>query len=265
MKHLLLALSSVGLLLSPLAVMAATPNGTCLLKGRGPALYAPMPDGSRLVFPNAHTWASWYVHEPSCVQNVPPETLADMPLSGMVTVRPGSSLLKTKGDPRVYAIDAPNVLRWIASEATAKALYGETWQKKVVDMDETLLATYQYGAPIVDAANFDLIAALSAPRPWDVPLEERPQLRIVSRVSSNLVELGITVPAHAKYPTSLVDVSVREQDRLAMALCDKDCTLTVQLNKPGIFQAMAYVGKSLYVSNKISIDPGEMTATTTRK
>ena len=187
-----------------------------------------------------------------------------MPLSDLVTIKAGSSLVKVKSDPRVYAIEAPNILRWITSEATAKALYGDTWQSKVADIDETWIASYKFGAPITETDHFDVVKALSAPRPWEVSVDDMPLLRIISRPNSNIIELALRVPKSAKLPTSIVDVSAEEGERNALALCDKDCSITVQLNHPGIFQAMNWMNGLLHVSNKIHADPDASVTGTTR-
>lgn len=271
MKKLIFAVSSVSVFLSPFAVAASDAsmhvgmntnvNEQCLLKGQGAAVYAPMPDGSRRVFPNAHTWNTWYENGSSCIQTVTDDVLATMPLTGVITAKPGVSLLKIQSDPRVYAVEAPNRIRWIASEDAAKSLYGEQWQNKVVDIDESLLSSYQYGAPIVERANFNLATATATVRPWDVSSEDRPWLRIISRPTQETAELGLTVPRGAKVPTSIMDVSAKDEDRVALALCDINCSFTVHMFRPGTLQAWTWMGDMFHVSNKITLDPNESIAT----
>ena len=50
--------------------------------------------------------------------------LAAYAIGGNVTYRPGTRLVKIQSDPKVYAVDAHGVLRWVKTEAAAIALYG---------------------------------------------------------------------------------------------------------------------------------------------
>ncbi len=99
-------------------------------------------NGKRYVFPNQNTYYSWYA-DFSQVIEISASTLADYPIAGNVTIRPGTYLVKITTDPKVYAVEPGGKLRWVESETVAKKLWGNSWAKKVVDVPDAFFVNYQ--------------------------------------------------------------------------------------------------------------------------
>jgi hypothetical protein len=57
-------------------------------------------------------------------------------------------LVKITSVPKVYAVEPGGSLRWIESEAVAKTLYGNDWNKRVDDVSESYFAAYHEGMPM---------------------------------------------------------------------------------------------------------------------
>lgn len=118
-----------------------------LLRGTASAVYIVSADGKRYVFPDAQTHRSWYADAHS-VQRVPDVVLAAFPLGGLVTIRPGTFLVKVQSDPIVYAVEPTAMLRAIPDEPTARALFGDAWAQRVVDVPDTFFTAYRTGSPL---------------------------------------------------------------------------------------------------------------------
>lgn len=126
-----------------------------LVKGSLSAVYYIGSDNKRHVFENNRVYQSWYGTDFSDVITVSDELLASRALGEHVPYRPGS-LLKVPSVPAVYVVDAGNVLRHVTTEAIARELFGETWNKKVNDLPESLLFSYEVGSPIENADGIDM-------------------------------------------------------------------------------------------------------------
>lgn len=160
--------------------LAFTADGAspgALIKATGPAVYYYSTDGKRYVFPNSATYFTWY-GDFSGVVTVSDAELASIPIGGNVTYRPGVRLVKITTDPKVYAVDADGELRWVASEAVARALYGDDWNTQVDDIPDAFFTNYRLGRDIVSASDFN---------PSDVR----------SRASSIASDMGQAEPAAA--------------------------------------------------------------------
>ena len=104
-------------------------------------------DGFRYVFPNEKTYSTWYTDFAGVI--IVSETdLAAIPLGGNVTYRPGVRMVKITTDPKVYAVAPGGVLRPIASEAVAAALYGPNWNQLIDDVPDAFFVNYTVGEPI---------------------------------------------------------------------------------------------------------------------
>lgn len=162
MKRVLL-LAIISLILTPFnglrAAFSIQPGD--LIKASGPAVYYYNKDGKRLVFPNEKTYYTWY-SDFSDVKTVTDAELAAITIGGNVTFRPGKSLVKITTDPKVYAVDAHGVLRWITTEEIAIALYGSDWAKKVHDIPDAFFVDYEIGSSILSDAAFNPSAILAA-------------------------------------------------------------------------------------------------------
>jgi len=140
------------LLASPGPASAAPPPDT-LIKASSAAVYYYAADGKRYVFPNQKTYSSWFSGF-SGVITVSDDELAAIPLGGNVTYRPGIRMIKITSDPKVYAVARGGVLRWIASETAAVALYGADWNQYIDDISDAFFVNYAVGPPISAAADF---------------------------------------------------------------------------------------------------------------
>jgi hypothetical protein len=118
-----------------------------LLRGTGSTVYIVGSDGKRYAFPDAQTFRSWYADD-SSVQRVGDAVLAAFPLGGLVTIRPGTFLVKIQTDPKTYAVESGGTLRWVPSEEIAASIYGPAWAKRVVDVPDAFFTTYRIGAAI---------------------------------------------------------------------------------------------------------------------
>jgi len=130
------------------------PSGTvtCLPNSRikpvsSSAVYYCGADNKRYVFPNQKTHDTWYDGFAGIIE-LDDATIAQIPLGGNVTYRPGVRLVKIQTDPKVYAVAGGGVLRWVASEAVAVALYGENWNQMVDDVPDAFFTNYVMGEAI---------------------------------------------------------------------------------------------------------------------
>ena len=134
-------------LAAPVATKAAAQAGDLIKKDGLSAVYYLGQDGKRYVFPNEATYKSWY-NDFSGVVTVSADELANYPLGANVVVRPGTYLVKITTDPKVYAVEGNGVLRWVQTETDAKALYGENWAKRVIDVADSFFTNYTIGKPL---------------------------------------------------------------------------------------------------------------------
>ncbi|MFA6604135.1 MAG: hypothetical protein WCT10_04885 [Patescibacteria group bacterium] len=113
-----------------------------------PAVYFCGADGKRHGFPNQKIHDSWYVGDFAGVVTVSDTALAQIQLGANVRYRPGVRMVKIQTDPKVYAVDANGVLRWISTEAIATALYGANWNQLIDDVPDSFFTDYAIGAPL---------------------------------------------------------------------------------------------------------------------
>ncbi|MEA3248927.1 MAG: hypothetical protein U9Q03_01045 [Patescibacteria group bacterium] len=112
------------------------------------AVYYIDADFRRRAFPNQRIYESWY-GDFSGVQEISAEDMAKIRLAGNIRYRPGTRLIKIPSIPKVYAVEPGGVLRWIETEAAAKALFGDDWSQRVDDVSETFFTEYTEGTPLV--------------------------------------------------------------------------------------------------------------------
>ncbi len=105
--------------------------------------------GVRHAFPNQTTYQSWYGDDFSKTVTVSNEFLQNYPLGKNITIRPGTFLVKIPSIPKVYAVEQGGVLRELANESIAQAIYGKNWAKRVVDVTEVFFENYLIGEPII--------------------------------------------------------------------------------------------------------------------
>lgn len=115
-------------------------------------------------FPNAKVYFSWY-QDFKGILPLDPKVLAAVIHIYPVDYRPASTLFKSMKDPKVYTVQFRTesvsnpkglqaggpipirafILRWMKTENVAKALFGEDWAKKVVDVAENFFDRFNAG------------------------------------------------------------------------------------------------------------------------
>ncbi len=132
--------------LAPVGALTLTAGD--LVQGSGKAVYWFTVDGKRMPFPNEKVYKSWFA-DFSKVKKITDAELAAIPLAGTnVSYRPGTRLGKITTDPKTYAVEPGGSLRWIKTEADAKALYGDNWGGWIDDIPDVFFTNYTVGAPL---------------------------------------------------------------------------------------------------------------------
>ena len=96
---------------------------------------------------NERVYFTWYL-DFSQVKVISDADLAQIPLGGNITYRPGAKLVKVQTNPKVYAVARGGVLRWLETEAVAARLYGPDWNKQIDYIPDAFFVNYTIGAPI---------------------------------------------------------------------------------------------------------------------
>lgn len=118
------------------------------------AVYYLVDDGRRYVFPNEKVYFTWNSNFDG-VAEVSVSEIAEYPIAGNITYKPGSKLVKLQSDSRVYAVANRKLLRWITSEAIARELYGPNWNRMVHDVPDAFFVDYEIGRPILSAFEYN--------------------------------------------------------------------------------------------------------------
>ncbi|MBI2989780.1 MAG: hypothetical protein HYY51_01135 [Candidatus Magasanikbacteria bacterium] len=114
------------------------------------AVYYVNADMERMYFPNSEVYKTWF-EDFSGVVEIPNTCVSNYPSGGGVNFRPGSRLYKTVVSPDVYAVGPSNMKHKLASEAVAKALYGDKWASLVRDLADVFDANYKDGPAVTEA------------------------------------------------------------------------------------------------------------------
>jgi hypothetical protein len=83
-------------------------------------------------------------------------TLPTMTLGAPMLPKVGVVLVKIQSDPKVYAIDTGDVLRWVPTEEVAISLYGSAWADYVIDLEPTTFARFTVGDDMAESDLVDL-------------------------------------------------------------------------------------------------------------
>ncbi len=139
--------------LAPASALTLTAGD--LIQASGKAVYWFTSAGNRMPFPNEKVYKSWFT-DFSGVKKITDAELAAIPLAtgagANVTYRPGTRLVKITTDPKTYAVEPGGSLRWIKTEADAKALYGDNWGNWIDDVPDVFFTNYTIGAELSPAA-----------------------------------------------------------------------------------------------------------------
>lgn len=156
---------------SPVSYSGKLVRLICGTKGEGQeacrTVYYVGKNGKRYAFPNEKIFKTWYVNFKS-VQVLKIDEISKMPLGGVVTNRPGIKLVKFDTDAKVYAVSRGGVLRWVKSEATAKQLYGDKWNKQIDDIPAWLFPVYTFGLDIDSSSDYNPSLATSESNTIDI-------------------------------------------------------------------------------------------------
>ncbi len=117
------------------------------------AVYYVGSDAKRHAFPNSKVYFTWYA-DFSSVQDVSASTMSSYSLGRNVTYRPGIKMVKFTTVNTVYAVSRGGLLRPIASEAIASALYGTNWNQRIDDISDAFYTNYTFGASINFASDY---------------------------------------------------------------------------------------------------------------
>ena len=151
----------IGAAVFPQATEAAGCSAGSLIKSTtAAAVYYCGNDSLRYVFPNLDTYKTWYSSF-SGVQTLSDSAIADIPLGGNITYEPGVRLVKVQSMPKVYAVAQGGVLRWVATEAAATALYGSNWNQQIDDLPDWAWVDYSVGSSIASASDYSPSSATS--------------------------------------------------------------------------------------------------------
>jgi len=153
MRRIIFAVFLLSLIVHVPAASATAVPPDSLVKGSTSAVYYFANDGKRYVFPNEKTYASWFTSF-SAVRRISDAVLADMPIGGNVTYRPGIRMLKIATDPKVYVVLRGAVLRLVADERMAGDLYGPYWNRAIDDVPDVFFTDYSLGAPLQSANDY---------------------------------------------------------------------------------------------------------------
>lgn len=140
---MVVALAAFGLMGQVRPVSAAS-AGDVVVCPESSSVYYLGEDGKRYVYQNEQTYFSWYDNF-DMVQTVSCQDLAAFPIAGVVWYQAGTSLVKIPSAPTVYAVEPSGVLRPLASEAEAIALFGSDWADRVDDVSEAFWPQYSVG------------------------------------------------------------------------------------------------------------------------
>ncbi len=187
MRRALLFSAFAVLALLPSSADASTFQAGDLIKGSAPSVYYYNVDEKRYVFPDEKTYFTWYSGFDS-VKTVTDAELAAVAIGGNVTYRPGTRMIKVESDPRVYAVAHGSILRWVETEAVARELYGDAWNKMIDDLSAAFFVNYNIGASVSSSTQFNrlteqalaptiyanILVAMPTPTPTPTPTSTTP-------------------------------------------------------------------------------------------
>src|SRR3989344_3117680 len=119
--------------LGPVRPASAITAGDLVKGPNSDAVYYIGANGKKYVFPDAKTYFTWYRNF-NGIQTVTVSVLDNYPDGGAVTYRPGTRMVKTVDTNKVYAVEPGGMLRWVTDEASAAALWGANWNKRINDV-----------------------------------------------------------------------------------------------------------------------------------
>lgn len=139
------------------AAASTTVSSGDLIRGTSfSAVYYMGADGFRYVFPNDKTYFTWYENFDT-VKFLSDADLAKIQMGGNVTYKGGSKMIKINSDPKVYFVTDGGVIREVDSEATAKLMYGSTWNTKIDDVPDGFFSNYTVSLDPITSTEADIV------------------------------------------------------------------------------------------------------------
>lgn len=160
----LISIFAIGFLL-PTSVFAAQKytSGELIKSPTDHSVYFIGPDNRRYLVPDQQTYHTWYTNFQAVKTLESPYDIYFYQLAQEpVTVRPGTTLVKFEGSPRVYAVDRGAVLRFIRNEKIANKFYGLKWSERLVTLPHLRLVAYTFGTPIDNEPSFSRKRAIES-------------------------------------------------------------------------------------------------------
>ena len=155
---------------------ASTVSSGDLIRGTSfSAVYYMGADGFRYVFPNDKTYFTWYSNFDT-VKFLSDSDLSKIQMGGNITYKPGSKMIKINSDPEVYFVANGGVIRPIADEATAKLMYGTSWNTRIDDVPDGFFSNYtrsvsSIGQEEAEIVNSTFSATINADKSLIAPAE----------------------------------------------------------------------------------------------
>ncbi|MDP3900503.1 MAG: fibronectin type III domain-containing protein [bacterium] len=156
MKKITIFFLSIAMMMFSVSIAQADSawEGKVIKSNNRATLYYVGSDGKRYVYPNENTFKSWF-NDFSVVEEIDDSALFEIPLGGNVVYRPGVVLIKIQTSPKVFAVGKNGLLRWIKTEALARAFYGENWNKLIDDVPDSFFTNYKIGDDIDEEGDYD--------------------------------------------------------------------------------------------------------------
>lgn len=123
-----------------------------------PTVFYVAPDGFLRAFFTEGLFFSWGLSFDD-VREVPVASISGYPLGAPMPPRPGSALIKSPQDARVYVLEPNNenpaspILHWVSTEEVAEAYFGADWAAQIIDVDASIIALAQMGEDLTDPEN----------------------------------------------------------------------------------------------------------------
>ncbi len=112
----------------------------------------------RYAFPSPQVFLTWE-DSYDVVTEVSDEYASSLTLGGNMAYKPGTVLIKSQSDPKVYAVtENPDslyspIIRWIQSESLAEEIYGANWSDYVMDVPDWHFLDYVIGEAVDEPAD----------------------------------------------------------------------------------------------------------------
>lgn len=154
--------ADLDLIKMPVVKLTGVMPGSLIKVAGNPAVYYFGADSQRYVFPNAKVFYSWFDNFDE-VKTISADEMAQLPVAGLVTYRPGVKLVTFTTTKDVYAVSQGGVLRKLKDETMAQKLYGPNWNKLIDDIDDAFFSSYKFGDDLVEIGDYikDEVKSLS--------------------------------------------------------------------------------------------------------